>query len=266
MRITLKPVAPGVMCLPTGRGLLASNTYLVESSAGWTLVDSGWHGSAAAILAAAESLFGTGTRPEALLLTHIHPDHAGSALELARTWKLPVHVHPAELPQAAGGIVPGYENPLDRFAIAPALRLLGRDPTVGHDELATVVTALDPDGAVPGLPGWRCVPAYGHTPGSVAFLRLADRLILTGDALCTVDLNSPLTLVSPRPALSGPPWISTWSWPEACDTVARLADLGPALVASGHGRPLATSARALLALTEEMDRSHERRDEAVDWS
>ena len=60
--------------------------------------------SRALIAAAAESLFGAGTRPAAILLTHIHPDHSGSALELARRWDLPVLVHPARAAPGAGRV------------------------------------------------------------------------------------------------------------------------------------------------------------------
>lgn len=51
---------------------------------------------------AAESLFGAGSRPAAILLTHDHPDHEGSALRLARTWDGAVYMHPKELPIATG--------------------------------------------------------------------------------------------------------------------------------------------------------------------
>jgi glyoxylase-like metal-dependent hydrolase (beta-lactamase superfamily II) len=71
-------------------------------------------------------VFGAGARPDAIVLTHIHPDHAGSALELARLWDLPVHVHPAELPMAGGRYLPQYANPLDRWLIAPLLALVPR--------------------------------------------------------------------------------------------------------------------------------------------
>lgn len=78
------PVAAGVHCLRTGPWRLASNVYLVESGSSWVLVDAGWPGQASVIRSAAESLFGRGTRPAAILLTHVHPDHSGSAAELAR--------------------------------------------------------------------------------------------------------------------------------------------------------------------------------------
>jgi len=189
-RTLLEQIAPGVHRLRTGRLLGESNVYLVASDSSWALVDTAWPSRAPAIRAAAEALFGPGTPPAAILLTHVHPDHSGAAPELARGWRHPVHLHPAELPQAAGGILPGAENPIDRYVLGPLLRLLPRRLTGRRDPLADVATAFDPGGAVPGLPDWRCVPTPGHTPGHVAFFRPADRVLLTGDAVLTVDTNS----------------------------------------------------------------------------
>ena len=42
---------------------------------------------------AAETLFGRESRPAAILLTHLHPDHDGAALELEGSWHCPVYVH-----------------------------------------------------------------------------------------------------------------------------------------------------------------------------
>jgi glyoxylase-like metal-dependent hydrolase (beta-lactamase superfamily II) len=250
------PVATGVHYLRTGPWRLASNVYLVESGSSWVLVDAGWPGQAGVIRSAAESLFGRGTRPTAILLTHVHPDHSGSAAELARWWHLPVHVHPAEVPQAAGGIVPGFENPLDRVLVAPALRLLPRRLLPDRDPLAGIVRELDPDGCPPGLPCWRCVPAPGHTPGSLALFRPADRVMLTGDAILTIDPNSVGDLLRDRPMLGGPPWISTWNWAQARESVAHLAELEPAVIAAGHGHAMTGSglAPALGALAPRMHR------------
>ena len=100
--IRAEQIAEGVYRLETGRGLTGANVYFVRSGPAWVLIDTAWPHRGPVISAAAESLFGAGTRPAAILLTHIHPDHAGSALELARLWDLPVHVHPGELPLASG--------------------------------------------------------------------------------------------------------------------------------------------------------------------
>jgi len=82
-------VAPGIYCLVTGKRR-DSNVYFVQSGGTWVLVDTAWRGRAELIKSAAETLFGAGARPRAIVLTHVHPDHAGSASELARMWDVTV--------------------------------------------------------------------------------------------------------------------------------------------------------------------------------
>ena len=190
---------------------------------------------------AAASLFGTGVPPRAIVLTHIHPDHSGSAGRLARGWGVPVFVHPAELPLAAGGIVAGYANPVDRWVVGPMLRLLPpatRARLITAAALTDVVQPLDPEADVPGLPGWRCVATPGHTPGHVAFHRPADGLLLTGDAVLTVDVNSVGGVLRGRRTMAGPPRYTTWSWPAASASIATVARLRPRVLAPGHGEPV----------------------------
>jgi len=93
-----KEIAAGVYWLPVG----FSNVYFVRSGASWVLVDAAWASSVERIMRAAGSLFGENTRPAAILLTHIHPDHSGAVRTLARAWNVPVYAHPAELPLASG--------------------------------------------------------------------------------------------------------------------------------------------------------------------
>ncbi len=90
-------VATGVYRLTTGKRR-DSNVYFVQSGETWVLVDTMWQGRAELIKSAAETLFGVGARPQAIVLTHVHPDHAGSASELAHIWDVSVYVHADELP------------------------------------------------------------------------------------------------------------------------------------------------------------------------
>ena len=248
-------VADGVYCVGVGRGVLASNVYLIRSGGSWALIDAAWPGRGQLITAAAESVFGAGTRPASMLLTHIHPDHSGSARDLARFWDLPVWVHPGEMPLAAGTYLPEFGNPLDRWLIVPLLRLLPRrrvDAMTSAASLAGVARPLDPAGPPPGLPDWRCVAAPGHTPGHAAFFRARDRMLIAGDAVVTVNLNSARALLPGKPGAWGPPRYTTWNWPLAKESVAALARLEPHVLAGGHGRPMTgtgTAAR-LRALAE----------------
>src|SRR5512142_227280 len=78
-----KEIAAGVYCLEVGTGIVRSNVYFVRSGPSWVLIDTGSAKCEREILEAAESLFGANTRPAAIVLTHDHPDHAGSTPALA---------------------------------------------------------------------------------------------------------------------------------------------------------------------------------------
>jgi glyoxylase-like metal-dependent hydrolase (beta-lactamase superfamily II) len=168
-------------------------------------------------------------------------------------------VHPTELPLARGEYAALAEGsgPLDVFLILPLLNLLGRrrrDALLARSSLAPVARPLDPRRAPPGLPDWRCVPTPGHTPGHVSFFRPRDRVLVTGDALVTLRVNSFWGLLLGRAGLSGPPWYTTWSWEAAKQSVDVLARLEPEVMVAGHGHPMigAETARELHAFAERL--------------
>jgi glyoxylase-like metal-dependent hydrolase (beta-lactamase superfamily II) len=236
-------IAADVYCLgPWGR--TQTNAYLVRAGTAWALVDAAWEGDAPRIEAAARTLLGTGAAPAAILLTHDHPDHAGAARALAGSWRCPILLHPAECPIADGDFAAMVRcaGPLDRWAILPAMRMLGerrRSEVLARGSLTGLYRELGAAGAIPGLEGWEWLATPGHTPGSVSFVRRADRVVLTGDALVTLQVNTPAGILLGRQGLSGPPWYTTWSQRLARASMAAIAALEPAVIGGGHGRPLA---------------------------
>jgi glyoxylase-like metal-dependent hydrolase (beta-lactamase superfamily II) len=258
-----REIAPDVYCKEAGKGITRSNVYFVRSGPSWVLIDTGSANCGQLIRDTAESLFGVNTQPASILLTHDHPDHAGSALELARMWSCPVYVHPDELPIAAAAdisTIRKYANPIDRWIILPFLRMMPRrrvESMLSRASLKGVVQAFEPSAAIPSLPDWECIPTPGHTPGHVAFFRSSDRILITGDALLTVDLNSLQgsllwALRINKQRVSGPPWYSTWNRRAAKESVAFLSGLEPSVLASGHGMPMAGegTARALRSFAD----------------
>jgi len=235
-------IAPDVWCLgPTGR--TQTNVYLVAAGSSWTLIDAGWASDAPAIRQAAAQLFGPGRGPTSILLTHVHPDHGGAARELALTWGCPVLVPPQELAIARGEFeaMTAAAGPLDTWLILPMLRAVGRrrrEGLIARSSLADVARAVDPRDDLPDLPGWQLFPTPGHTPGHLSFFRTADRVLISGDAVVTVQVNSLLGILRGRRGLSGPPWYTTWEPRLARASVARLAALEPRVLAPGHGLPL----------------------------
>jgi glyoxylase-like metal-dependent hydrolase (beta-lactamase superfamily II) len=167
------------------------------------------------------------------------PDGARASVEVC-----PVYLHATELPLANGDLaaITKYAGPLDHWVILPLMRAMGRrrrEAMLAASSLRDFSRPLEPDAGIPGLPGWECIPTPGHTPGHVSFFRSRDRVLITGDALVTLELNSLTGLLLQRHGLSGPPWYTTWSWRAAKESVATLARLEPNVLACGHGTHLA---------------------------
>ncbi|HSJ22298.1 MAG TPA: MBL fold metallo-hydrolase [Nocardioidaceae bacterium] len=240
----VREIAPGVFCLgPAGR--TQTNVFFVRDGGSWTLVDAGWAADADRIERAARALLGPDVHPAGIVLTHCHPDHSGAAAYLAAAWGCPVYLHPAELPIGVGDLAAmgSSAGPLDRWLILPLVRAMGarrRAAVLSKGSLQGVGQPLDPNvGArVPGMPSWECVPTPGHTPGHLSYLRRSDRVLIAGDALVTMQMNSATGLLLGRPGLSGPPWYTTWNQEAASRSVLWLARLRPSVLASGHGEPM----------------------------
>ena len=233
--VPLDEIAPGVH----GLRIVFVNVFGVAQPGGaWTLVDAGPGHAATRIRRWAEKTFGR--PPGAIVLTHGHFDHSGSARELAEGWDVPVFAHGLEMPflngrqaydapnwKAGGGMMSLVSPVFERgpFQIGERLRELPGDGA----ELA---------GAQ--MPGWTLVHTPGHTPGHVSFWREGDGVLLVGDAFCTTKAESFFeAALAQHPELHGPPAYLTPDWTAAWTSVERLAGLQPKTVAVGHGKPLA---------------------------
>ncbi len=244
----IREIAPDVYCLgPHGR--TQTNVYFARSNDAWVVVDAGWAGDLRRIAGAAADLVGHDAPPAGIILTHVHPDHSGAARALAERWACRVFVHPAELAIARGVFASMWRHsgPLDRYVILPAISVLGRrrrDAMLERHSLTPVVEALQPDGRIPDLTGWRWVHTPGHTPGHVSFFRAADGVLITGDALVTLQVNTLAGVVWGRQSVSGPPWYTTADPAAARTSIRTIAGLEPRVLASGHGHPLVGPATA----------------------
>lgn len=199
---------------------------------GWVLVDAGIPGSADAIFKAAAERFGENTPPAAIVLTHGHFDHVGALVELAAEWETPIYAHRLEHPFLNGTrSYPAPQPGVGGGLMARAAGLYPRHPI----NVSRGLALLSENQEVPFMPGWRCIPTPGHTPGHVSLWREADRTLIAGDAFITTRQESAYAVLTQKPEMHGPPQYYTPDWDAARESVRRLAALEPELVVTGHG-------------------------------
>lgn len=167
------------------------NCYLLEQAGRITVVDAALPRTWAPLMRALAAI---GRRPEdiaALVLTHAHFDHVGFARRMRDELGVPVLAHPAERHLAAHPYDYAHERsrlpyPLLHPAALPTLASMARAGALGVKGVDHVMDLVPGERLdVPGHPTVLFVP--GHTYGHCA-LHLFDReVVLTGDALVTLD-------------------------------------------------------------------------------
>jgi glyoxylase-like metal-dependent hydrolase (beta-lactamase superfamily II) len=231
-KVNYYQVSQGVWGLKT----LFVNIYMIANrkgvADGWVLVDAGLRGYSSKIISMAESLFGEGTKPLAIILTHGHFDHVSGLKDLLKHWDVPVYAHPLELPYLTG-----------KSSYPPA------DPTVGGGlmswtswmfpnkpiDLGDRVQALDTSGAIEELREWKTIHTPGHSPGHVSLFFKLNATLIAGDAFATTKMESAIHALTFVQRLSGPPQFLTTDWAQAAESVRKLYALEPRTVAAGHG-------------------------------
>jgi glyoxylase-like metal-dependent hydrolase (beta-lactamase superfamily II) len=230
MNTNPREIADGVLMLRT----MVSNVYLIREESSWVLVDAGLSGYADTIRAAAREFVGSIAPPVAVALTHGHFDQVGSLPALLETWDVPVFAHALERPYLTGRSPYPPPDPLvGGGLISAASKIYPRGPI----DVGNKFERLPDTGGVPGLRTWTWISTPGHTAGHVSFYRGRDRLLIAGDAVCTVQQESLLAVLTRRPDLQGPPAYDTQNWRAAGESVGRIAALEPETLASGHGEP-----------------------------
>ena len=226
-----------------------TNFVLIVDGTNVTMVDSGYPKDRDLVDASVAKIGRSLADVEAMVLTHGHVDHKGSAERLRLDHDVAVYCHSSEVRIARGDIKQqistwelrrAWRPTIFRFAVH-AIRSGGLRP----EHVTKVATFSDGEAIdVPGRPIVLFTP--GHTEGHCG-LHLPDRgVLISGDALTTVDLWDP--------EHRGPQMIRrqfNYNHDQAFESLDRFVDLEADVIVPGHGEPWRGQPRDAVAMVRE---------------
>jgi glyoxylase-like metal-dependent hydrolase (beta-lactamase superfamily II) len=157
-------------------------------------------------------------RVSLLALTHVHPDHQGTARAVCARYHVPLACHAAD--------VPAMES---RGLMGPRNWILKLGELFWAGPPCPVQRVLHDGDQVADF---RVVHTPGHTPGHVIYFRERDRLAVAGDVLANINF------LTRQPGLLEPPSYFSVDRRLNRRSIRLLYDLRPALICFGHGPPL----------------------------
>lgn len=186
----------------------AINAYLVED----VLIDCGTRWDAKRLLRAVG-----GVDLKLVALTHVHPDHQGSAKAICEKRRVPLACHEADRAAMEG-----------REPLGPPTRPIRFSSNLMAGPPHPVDRVLKEGDEIAGF---RVVEAPGHTLGHVIFFRETDRVAIAGDVATSMNLFTTL------PGLHEPPKFFCVDAAINRQSIRKLAELNPEIVLFGHGPP-----------------------------
>ncbi len=217
-------LAPGVFRIPT-IGKAAVNSFaFVDEDGSVTLVDCGVKKAPARIVAGLAAIGKHPADVTRIVLTHVHPDHAGGAAEMAQRTGAPVLTHAADAEYAQTGRTPKVDT---SFLSG---KIFNRINKGGFPRFEVASPLADGDLLEVGG-GLRVLHTPGHSPGHISLLHEPTKLLITGDAIFNIlGLRWPIRFIC-----------SDFVMTQA--TAQVLGEVDYDLVAFTHGEEIRESAR-----------------------
>lgn len=207
-------------------GLRGGHVYLLVTGADLTLVDTGSGGAVDRVVDQIEAEGLSLAHLRAIVLTHAHSDHTGSAAELAHRSGAPILAHRDEVPYIERNLALPVASPLMRSLLWLSDRL------ASGQAACTVDRSLEDGETIPALGGLQVIHTPGHTPGGLCLYQQERRILFCGDTMFNVN---PMT---GRKGLRFAIPLVSVDMDQVRASVRRLADLPVDILCPGHGEPI----------------------------
>ncbi|OKS86285.1 MBL fold metallo-hydrolase [Mucilaginibacter polytrichastri] len=212
-------------------GLGHVNVFVIDDD-GLTLIGTGPKGSTGKIFNAIQR---DGLDPydiKQIILTHAHPDHAGSAEELKRKLRVPVlaHYHDAQIMKYGIGLrnemnlTAGLKNWL-------IYQLIIKNNGIDIEPV-DVDEQLNDNDLLPILGGTRVIHTPGHTKGHISLWCERQGVLIAGDLLSNT-LGLDLSVINENRE-------------EGIHSILKVARLDFSKVVFGHGQPILKYASSII--------------------
>lgn len=239
------PVAPGIKWLrmPLPLALDHINLYLVANGDGWMIVDCGMKGRNTRELWMRIFENELDGKPiNAVLSTHMHPDHIGQAGWLVGHWKVPFYMTAGEYFCARTYSAPVQEMPEawqhDTYAERTGMPTeFVRNMRKGTAGFGNIVEPLPrsyrrlQDGQILQLGDqqWQIIVGTGHSPEHACLYNAAQKILLSGDQILP-QITSNVSVTSTEPDAN-----PLQDWMDSLHRLLQLPD--DVLVCPAHNAP-----------------------------
>jgi glyoxylase-like metal-dependent hydrolase (beta-lactamase superfamily II) len=219
----MKQIKPNIYLLESGKIV---NIYAIVHGKSVLLIDTGTPGKADNIL---KELAEINIQPpdiKAIVITHAHPDHAGSCTSLIDKTHAKLYIHKYDLDVLLNKAqLPKPRYVAEKLSVFIITRLWKYIPP-------TEAIPLDYDSAVQGFEDLKVIPTPGHTPGSMSILDTTSSTLFCGDVIN-----------NKAGKITGPNKYGTINMEQAWHSVAKIGALSFDTLCPGHGTWIAEGAQ-----------------------
>lgn len=223
--MSIKPLVPDLYMIALGN----VNAFLLTQGE-LTLIDTGFAGSEGKILQALGDLGHQPTALRHIIITHGHPDHAGSLAALQQATGATTYAHPLDTPAIRAGKVSKLLTPTPKLLQRLLFWLFIRNSSPNFPP-AVVDREINDGDQLPLAGGLRVIHAPGHCAGQVALFWPQQGGVLFAADTCANMPSLDYSLGYEDLALGQ-------------QTLANLAKLEFAAVCFGHGTAITQEATA----------------------